>query len=161
MALQATQLNKQQAEQSRKAAQDAQTASTHLQDSMQLQASKQLQAQAEQASQKAAEQQDKLQTSQAQVQELQTLVQSQQHELKGTKDLLSGDLRQAKAQAIKLHRLLQGAKQQVSDLRTGQAAAEASHCAELTQLRGELEAGHQQLQTQQEVSLRLVLCIAT
>lgn len=159
MALQATQLSKQQAEQSRKAAQDAETASTHLQGSMQLQAAKQLEAQAEQASQRAAEQQHKLQTTQAQVQELQTLVQSQQDQLKGAEDQQSRDLQQAQAQAKQTLGQLQAVNQQVSDLQTSQAAAEASQRAELTQLRDELEAAHQQLQTQ-EVSLRWVSCTA-
>ena len=157
MTLQVAQLSQQQAEQGRKLAQDAELAKAQLHDSMQLQAAKQLQAQAEQASQKAAEQDHKLQTSQGQVQNLQTLVHAAQDQLKEAKQQQSKDLYRARGQAKHLHGKLQVANQQVANLQTGKAAAEASHCAELSQLREELKVAQQQNKAQ-EASLWSVTC---
>ena len=102
--LQATQLSQRQAQQARSAAQDAEVASAQLHNSMQLQATKQLQAQAEQASKEAAEQAHKLQTTQGQVQDLQTLVQSLQDQLRGVREHQSRDLDRAQGQAKQLRK---------------------------------------------------------
>lgn len=124
---------------------------------MQVQATKH-QAQAEQAIQKAAEQEHKLQTTRAQVQDLQTLLQSQQAQLTQARDqatVQARDLQDAQAQAKQLQEQVQVVGQQASDLQTSRAAVEASHHAELGRLRQDLALAQQQLQAQEASIKRL------